>query len=129
VHPFLGYTRLCSKTAPLQLFFPLDDMLVRPGGAGVGTLKHRRTPSAIILLHQECMSQHGALVRSSPSVVLLTSLARYGVLKTALWPREVLMCMQAIHARADVSHTYMVTSNMDVLWQSLGPCVLLLVAV
>ena len=82
-----------------------------------------------MLLHQECMPQHGALVRSSPSVVLLTSLARYGVLKTALWPREVIMCMQAIHARADVSYTYMVTSNMDVLWQSLGPCVLLPISV
>ena len=104
-------------------------MLVRPGGPGVGTLKYRRTPSANILLHQECMSQHGALVRSSPSAVLLTSLARYGVLKTALWPREVLMCMRTIHARADVSHTYMVTSNKDVLWQSLGPCVLLPIAV
>ena len=63
-------------------------MLVRPGGPGVGTLKYRRTPSANILLHQECMSQHGALVRSSPSAVLLTSWARYGVRGSgipALW--------------------------------------------
>ena len=48
---------------------------------------------------------------------------------TALWPREVLMCMQTIRARVDVSHTYMVTSNKDVLWQSLCPCVLLPMAV
>ena len=104
-------------------------MLVRPDRPGVGTLQYRRTPSANILLHQECMSQHGALVRSSPSAVLLTSLARYVVLRTAVWPRQVLRCMQAIHARADVSHTYMVSSNKDVLWQSLGPCVLLPIAV